>query len=148
MDAGKTAQDDSASKACFASDAEARAYLERCFGDVFDPNASQDVYARYFHPDYVQKVDGKVLDYAAAMHHLGVVNTTAASVQIAFDKVLVSGDWIAESHEVTATMKDGQVSRFALIALMRIAGGRIIELEELTHQIAGDARARDLGSRG
>ena len=148
MGVNETVPSDGSSKACFISNAEARAYLEDCFGEVFGPGASQDVYARYFHPDYVQKVDGKVLDYAAAMRHLDVVNAAAESIRIVFDKVLVSGDWIAESHEVTAMMKDGQVSRFILIALMRIADGRIIELEELTHQTAGDARARDLGSRG
>lgn len=132
---------------CFASNAEARAYLEKSFGEVFGPNASRDVYAKYFHPDYVQTVDGKVLDYAAAMHHLDVVNAATASVEIVFDKVLVSGAWIAESHSVAATLKDGQVSNFTLIALMRLEGRRIIELEELTHQTGGDTQARDLGSR-
>ena len=147
MDAEAMAPSGGSPETCFASDEEARAYLETVFGDVFGPHASQAVYTKYFHPDYVQKVDGKILDYAAAMHHLDVVNAATASVEIVFDKVFVSGAWIAESHQVTATMKDGQVSRFELIALMRIAAGRIIELEELTHQIAGDMQARDLGSR-
>lgn len=137
-----------ATEACFASDAEARTWLKRVFGDVFGPNASREIYAQYFHPDYVQTVDGKVLQHAEAMHHLDVVNQAAASVEIVFDKVLVSGCWIAESHSVAATMKDGRLNGFQLIALMRIEAGRIIELEELTHQTGGDARARDLGSRG
>lgn len=132
---------------CFASDEDARAWLTKVFADVFSPAANRQVYARYFHPDYVQRVDGKTLSYDAAMHHLDVVNSAASSVDISFDKVLVSGRWIAESHSVRATFHDGRSSAFSLIALIRIEAGRIIEVEELTHQADGDTSARDLGSR-
>ena len=148
VDVNAPAPGEGSSNPCFASNAEARAFLEMSFGEVFGPKASHDVYAKYFHPEYVQTVDGKVLDYAAAMHHLDVVNEATASVEIVFDKVLVSGAWITETHSVSAALKDGQVSSFKLIALMRLEAGRIIELEELTHQTGGDLRARDLGSRG
>jgi len=129
------------------TDREAREFLTRVFGTLFDRAASAEAVAAFFAPDYVQIADGKRLDRAHFVDHVRVLKRALESGAVALEKVVASGSIVATRHVVSARKKDGTSVRFTVHAFFEIEGGSIRRTEELTHMLEGGAEDRDLGSR-
>jgi ketosteroid isomerase-like protein len=126
---------------------EAKRFLQQMFDTFCDPNAPIEKVTAFFSPDYVQDVDGKVLNYAEFVKHLGVLKSTVEKEVITLQKVATNGPTVADIHIVDAQKKNGETIRLKVIAFYTIENGKIVRLEELTHLLKGSAEDRDLGSR-
>jgi hypothetical protein len=129
------------------TDQEARDFLTRVFGTLFDPAASAEDVAAFFAPDYVQIADGKRLDRAHFIDHVRVLKGALESGAVTLEKVIASGSTVATRHAVNARKKNGATVRFKVHAFFEIEGGLIQHTDELTHVVEGGAEDRDLGSR-
>lgn len=114
---------------------------------VENPQYDEAAIRRYFSPDYVQQVDGKVLSFDQFRQHLNVLKETVTAVAVRFDTLAAENEVVFSNHRVTATRANGQTGEMQVIAEFRIHNGQINACNELTHLIRGDAEDRDLGSR-
>ncbi|ASZ14967.1 nuclear transport factor 2 family protein [Chitinophaga pendula] len=111
------------------------------------PVHEEKIIQRYFSTDYVQHVDGKVLDYATFVAHMQALKAATQQLKVTFKALAEEGDTVFTNHEVIAEKKDGSSSRSQVIAEFRVRDGKVYYCDELTHLISGDATDRDLGSR-
>ena len=103
---------------------------------------------QYIALGYIQKVDGKTLDYKGFVSHMQALSATVSSMQVTFDSLTAEDDKVASAHRVRATKTDGGAQiEIQVITLFQVAGGRIVSCNEPTHLISGSHEDRDLGSR-
>jgi ketosteroid isomerase-like protein len=126
---------------------EVRDLLRRLFAALADPATKPEQFAALLTPDYIQRVDGKELDYAGFLSHIEALQAHLSSVDITFEHFVTDGHSAATVHIVDAVKTGGKRSRFKVIAYYRFREGRISLIDELTHLIEGDAGDRDMGSR-
>jgi hypothetical protein len=62
--------------------------------DSFD----EQVVSRYFSPKYVQKVDGKTLDFAGFSDHLRGLKAAVMNVHVVFEQMLAEGNKARPCH--------------------------------------------------
>ena len=129
------------------TEAEVHDLLRRLFAALVDPAAKPEQFAELLTPDYIQRVDGKELDYAGFISHIEALQANLSSADITFEHIVTDGLSAATVHSVQAVKTNGQRSRFKVIAYYRFRGKRVCLIDELTHLIEGDAADRDLGSR-
>ncbi len=126
---------------------DARVFLHALFEQLFDPAVPSEAIGAYFHPDYQQLVDGKILNFTDFIAHVGVLKSTLASAQVTFEQILVNGQEWADIHYVDAVKQDGSRLRVKVLAFYIFRDGKISRIEELTHLEQGSAVDQDLGSR-
>lgn len=97
-------------------------------------------------PDYVQWVDGHVLDLAGFRAHLEEVRARTLSVQVSFEHLASDGRSAASIHVAEVVKADGARARVRVIAVYAFSGGRISRVDELTHLLSGAEGDRALGS--
>lgn len=114
---------------------------------VENMNASEETIARYFSKDYIQKVDGKILNYAELVAHMRVQKAALMSAKVTIQYLITEGDFVASLHVVDAIKKDGSPVQVQVNAIFKIQEGKIVLCDELTHLIQGSHADRDLGSR-
>ncbi|WP_420963666.1 nuclear transport factor 2 family protein [Brucella sp. IR073] len=129
------------------TESEVHDLLHRLFAALADPAATAEQFAELLTPDYIQRVDGKEIDYAGFISHIEALRTHLASVDITFQHIVTDGRSAATVHLVDAVKTSGQRSRFKVIAYYQFRGKRVCLIDELTHLIEGEAEDRDLGSR-
>lgn len=130
------------------TDATAREFLVEAFSDLFNPaNDAQEAAAKYMTPDYVQLVDGEVLDFEGFVNHLKVLQDNLRDVNFTFETVVASENTISDIHIVDAVKNDGSAFRTKVIAFYHMRDGMIQRIDELTHLIEGGEDDRDMGSR-
>ena len=114
---------------------------------IENPQYDETAIRRYFSPDYVQQVDGKILSFDQFRQHMKVLKETVSAVAVHFDTLAAENEIVFSNHRVTASRSDGQTGEMQVIAEFHIHNGQINYCNELTHLIKGDAEDRDLGSR-
>jgi SnoaL-like domain len=122
--------------------------IKQMFRDVIEADAfDEQAVARYFSPKYVQRVDGKTLDFAGFSDHLHAVKGAVTNVRVTFEQMVAEGNMVMDIHRVEADKRAGGKLVSKVIALFVIEDRKVIFCEELTHLEEGAATDKDLGSR-
>ena len=125
-----------------------KSLVERAFQDVFASDAFDEAaIARYFSPRYVQKTDGRTLDYPGFAAHVRKLKCTVKNVKITFERMIAEGANVVSIHRAEAEKVVGGRVAVRVFALFVIDEGKIILCDELTHLEQGAAEDRDLASR-
>ncbi|HUB10593.1 MAG TPA: nuclear transport factor 2 family protein [Acetobacteraceae bacterium] len=129
------------------SNEEARALIEGALASLLDPQQDTNQFVRYFASDYVQEVDGKTLTFAGFIDHARMLKASLRRGCATIERLVVSGDTIADIHVVKAEKMNGDAIRVKVIAFFTVRDGKIIAVDELTHLLDGSDADRDMGSR-
>lgn len=124
--------------------ASLRSAVEKFYADTFNDDAQ---IRRYFAPNYVQHVDGKTLQFEEFLTHVGFLRRATKSLRFEVIDALYTDGLLADRHRVHIVKDNGETAEAEVLAFLRIEDGRIVELNELTQVIRGDAADRALGSR-
>ena len=125
-----------------------KSLIERSFQDVFASDAfDEGVIARYFSPGYVQKTDGRALDFPAFVAHIRELKRTLKNINITFERLVAEGANVVSIHRAEAEKIAGGKVSIRVFALFTIDDGKIGLCDELTHLEQGVAEDRDLASR-
>lgn len=114
---------------------------------VEDMSATEETFAKYFSPDYIQLVDGKTFDYSTLVKHMKTQKAVLQSAKITFKYLIAEGNKVSSVHIVDAIKKDGSSIKAQVNALIIIENNKIILCDELTYLIKGSKADQDLGSR-
>ncbi|MFS8045250.1 nuclear transport factor 2 family protein [Rhizobium sp. BR 314] len=126
---------------------EVHELLHRMFAAFTDPTTKPEKFAELLTPDYIQRVDGKQLDYEGFLQHSRALQAELASSSISFEQVVTDGVSAATVHVAEGVKIDGERIRLKVIAYYQFRGNRISLVDELTYLIEGAAHDQDLGSR-
>jgi SnoaL-like domain len=129
------------------TESEVHDLLRRMFAAFTDPTTKPEVYAGLLTPDYIQRVDGKELDYAGFLSHSEALQASLASSSVTFEHLVTDGISAATVHIAQAVKTNGDRIRIKVIAYYQFRGNRISLVDELTHLLEGAEQDRDLGSR-
>jgi len=125
-----------------------KSLIERAFQDVFASDAfDEGAIARYFSPRYVQKTDGRTLDFSGFVAHVRELKRTLKNVKITFERAVAEGASVVSIHRAEAEKFAGGRIAIRVFALFLIDGGKIVLCDELTHLEQGAAEDRDSASR-
>jgi predicted SnoaL-like aldol condensation-catalyzing enzyme len=125
-----------------------KSLVERAFRDVFASDAfDQRAIARYFSPRYVQKTDGRTLDFPGFVAHVRELKRTLKNVKITFERMVAEGANVVSIHRAEAEKVAGGRISVRVFALFVIEDGKVVLCDELTRLEQGAAEDRDLGSR-
>jgi ketosteroid isomerase-like protein len=125
-----------------------KAFIQQMFRDVIEQDAfDEQAVGRYFSPKYVQRVDGKTLDFAGFSDHLRAVKASITNVRVTFVQMVAEGNKVMDIHQVEGDKRAGGKLTARVIALFVIEDGKVVFCEELTHLEEGAATDKDLGSR-
>jgi predicted SnoaL-like aldol condensation-catalyzing enzyme len=125
-----------------------KSLVERAFQDVFASDAFDEVaIARYFSPRYVQKTDGRALDFPGFVAHVRELKCTVKNVKITFERMVAEGANVVSIHRADAEKIGGGGISIRIFALFVIDEGKIVLCDELTRLEEGAAEDRDLVSR-
>ena len=111
--------------------------------DAFDEGAI----TRHFSPRYVQKTDGRTLDFAGFVAHVRELKRTLKNVKITFERMVAEGANVVSIHYAEAEKIAGGKIAIRVFALFMIDDGKIVLCDELTHLEQGAAKNRGLASR-
>jgi predicted SnoaL-like aldol condensation-catalyzing enzyme len=120
-----------------------RACQEAFASGAFDEAAI----ARYFSPRYVQKTDGRTLDFSGFVDHVRELKRTLKNVKITFERIVAEGASVVSIHRAEAEKVAGGRISIRVFALFVIDRGKIVLCDELTRLEQGAAEDRDLASR-
>jgi len=121
------------------------ALSEVCFGAEADFPLEATV-DRYFTPDYVQRVNGEVLDRATFVAHIRHLRAAAARGVVRVLEVVQEGRRFADRHEVHAIKADGGEMRAEVYLFgERDEDGRIRRVDEVTRLLQGAPEDAALG---
>jgi predicted SnoaL-like aldol condensation-catalyzing enzyme len=125
-----------------------KSLVERAFQDVFASGAfDEGAIARYFSPRYVQKTDGRTLDFAGFVAHVRELKRTLKNVKITFERMVAEGASVVSIHRAEAEKVAGGRISVRVFALFVIEEGKIGLCDELTRLEQGAPEDRDLASR-
>lgn len=124
--------------------AELRSAVEKFYTDTFNDDVQ---IRRYFAPGYVQRADGKTLNFDEFLTHVGFLRSATQSLRFEVLDAVYADGVLADRHRVHIVKTDGGSMEAEVLAFSRIKDGRIVELNELTQVIQGSATDRDMGSR-
>jgi predicted SnoaL-like aldol condensation-catalyzing enzyme len=125
-----------------------KSLVERAFRDVFASDAfDAGAIARYFSPRYVQKTDGRTLDFPGFVAHVRELKRTLKNVKIAFERTVAEGANVVSIHRAEAEKVAGGKIAIRVFALFAIDEGKIVLCDELTRLELGTAEDHDLASR-
>ncbi|WP_119328244.1 nuclear transport factor 2 family protein [Cysteiniphilum halobium] len=105
-----------------------------------------DIY-KYFHPNYIQYVDNKILRFDEFIAHIKVLKATVSQVTIDFDHLIEEGNKVSSVHYVKAKKANGVMVKAKVIAMFQFKEDQLVMCDELTYLISGEASDADLGSR-
>ncbi len=127
---------------------EAKKFIKEVFVNLIENrNADEETFAKYFSKEYIQYVDGKVLDYDHFVAHMKALASTIKSAKVTFKHIVAENDKITTIHRVNATKHDDSQVEVQVNALFQIKDNKIILCDELTYLIKGEKSDKDLGSR-
>jgi predicted SnoaL-like aldol condensation-catalyzing enzyme len=122
--------------------------VRNMFRDIFEkPHLDIALIAHYFHPSYMQYVDGNILDYTTFIQHMQAIKSSVKDVKIKFEHLIAEDDMVCSVHYASGTKPNGSVVKSKIIALFKLQEGKFVLCEELTQLLQGDAEDRDMGSR-
>ena len=122
--------------------------IRRMFHDLLESDEFEpEAVARYFSPQYIQRVDGKTLDYGAFLRHVQELKRTLTQVRVIFEEMVEEGNKVMDIHRVEAQKREGGQIAARLMSLWVVEEGRIVLCDEISHWEDGTPEDRDLGSR-
>jgi len=125
-----------------------KALVERAFQEVFASDAFDEAaIVRYFSRQYVQKTDGRTLDFSGFVAHVRELKRTLKNVKITFERAIAEGSSVVSIHRAEAQKIAGGKIVIRVFALFVIEEGKIVLCDELTRPEQGGAEDRDLASR-
>lgn len=125
-----------------------KSLVERAFQEVFASDTfDEGAIARYFSPRYVQKTDGRTLDFPGFVAHVRELKRTLKNVKITFERAVAEGASVVSIHRAEAEKVTGGKIAIRVFALFMIDDGKIVLCDELTRLEQGAAEDRDLASR-
>ncbi len=125
-----------------------KSLIKRAFQEVFASDAfDESAIARYFSPRYVQKTDGRTLDFSGFVAHVRELKRTLKNVKITFERMVAESTSVVSIHRAEAEKVAGGRIAIRVFALFVVEAGKIVLCDELTHLEQGDAEDRDLASR-
>jgi predicted SnoaL-like aldol condensation-catalyzing enzyme len=125
-----------------------KSLVEQAFQEVFASDAfDEGAIARYFSPRYVQKTDGRTLDFAGFVAHVRELKRTVKNVKITFERVVAERASVVSIHRAEAEKIAGGRISVRVFALFVIDDGKIVLCDELTRLEQGAAEDRDVASR-
>ncbi|WP_277640849.1 hypothetical protein [Wolinella succinogenes] len=118
------------------------------FRDLLEaPVLDLSLVERYVSPDYVQMVDGAILDYSGFIEHLKKQKEIVKSMKVEFLALVQEGEIVFSNHVVKVEKKDGSYLEVKVIAQFTLFENRLIRCDELTRLLLGDKKDQDIGSR-
>lgn len=121
---------------------------QRIFKDMFEKETFDlSLVQKYFHPEYIQHVDGKTINYDQFIQHIQALKAAVKQVKIVFEQLVTEGQTVCSNHYAHVTKADGSQSKTKVIAFLTFKDNQLIRCDELTHLLQGDAEDKDLGSR-
>jgi len=126
---------------------EAHDLLRRMFAAFTSQETKPEAYAELLTPDFIQRVDGKQLDYAGFLRHAEALQASLASGKVSFEHIVTDGTSAATVHVADVVKKDGKRVRLKVIAYYQFRDNRICLVDELTLLLDGTEQDRDIGSR-
>jgi len=127
---------------------ETKKFIKDVFINLIENrDANEETYAKYFSKDYIQYVDGKILDYDHFVRHMKALSATIKSAQVTFKQIIAERDKVATIHKVNAVKHDGSQIEVQVNAFFQIKNNKIIFCDELTYLIRGEKSDKDLASR-
>jgi len=125
-----------------------KSLVQRVFQEVFASDAfDESVIARYFSPLYMQKTDGRTLDFPGFVAHVRELKRTVKNVKITFEHLIAEGANVVSIHRAEAEKIAGGRISIRVFALFVIEERKIVLCDEITHLEQGVAEDRDLASR-
>jgi len=125
-----------------------KSLVEQAFQDVFASDAfDEGVIARYFSPQYVQKTDGRTLDFAGFVAHVRELKRMLKYVTITFERLVAEGTAVVSIHRADAEKVAGGRVALRVFALFVIDSDKIVLCDELTRLEQGVLEDHDLASR-
>jgi hypothetical protein len=121
-----------------------RSAVEKFYTDTFSDDAQ---IRRYFSEDYVQNVDGKTLRFEEFMMHVRFLRGATKSLRFEVIDAVYADGILADRHRVHIVKANGELMEAEVLAFLRIKDCRVVELNELTQVIKGEATDREMGSR-
>lgn len=116
-----------------------------CTDIIENMNPSDEMYRKYFSPDYVHQVDGFTLNFDGLVRHMNEKKAVIQAVKVSFPHILVEGDKMCAVHLVHYLMKDGREIEKKVIALLQVKDHQFILCDELTYIIKGTQQDQYLG---
>lgn len=111
------------------------------------PQHDESKIAQFFDSGYLQKVDGKSIDYSGFVKHMAILKSHTRQIRLLIKAIVAEGDTVFTQHCVTAENSQGRWSEFEVFARFTLSDGKIYRCEELTRMIHGVSEDKDLGSR-
>lgn len=96
---------------------------------------------------YVQKTDGRTLDFPGFVAHVRELKRTLKNVKITFERAVAEGANVVSIHRAEAEKVAGDRIAIRVFALFVIDEGKIVLCDELTRLEQGAVEDRDLASR-
>lgn len=123
--------------------------IQQIFQEIIGSNeVNIDKVNQYFAQDYIQKVDGKVLNLTQFIQHMQLQKQHIQNATTEFLALAEDGNIVFSNHIVHAEKKDGNKVAIQVIAQFSFnAEEKIYLCDELTHLIIGNQQDTDLGSR-
>jgi len=123
-------------------------FIKLVFKDVIENiEANEAIISQYFSPNYIQHVNGTVLNYDDFVQHMKAQKSILKSIKIVIDHCVVDKNMIATVHQAHAYKKDGTEIIAKVIAYFEIEDGKIVLCDELTQLIRGNKEDENIGSR-
>jgi len=122
--------------------------LKKIFSDIFEAdNFDEKVIHKYFHLEYKQHVDGKILNFDQFVDHMKAIKDTLDSVKIYFEHLIEENDSVCSVHYAEGKKKDGNIVKAKVIAFFKFEQDKLILCDEMTHLVEGNTEDEDMGSR-
>ncbi|AMP97917.1 hypothetical protein AY601_0980 [Pedobacter cryoconitis] len=120
--------------------------LKELFSEVLEsPVYNEELVSKYFSPNYVQHVDGHMLNFEGFTQHMKKLKKDMPEIQIDI-KTLVQEGYTVFSNHIVSKKSAGDM-KIQVIGEFRFQGDQLCYCDELTYLISGDQKDRHLGSR-
>lgn len=122
-------------------------FIEKTFEDVIENmQADEEIISQYFSTDYIQYVDGHMLDYPGFIQHMKKQKTLINSAKVTIDHCVAEKNKICTIHRVDIDKKNNEKISVKVIAYFEIENGKIILCDELTKLLQGGEEDHNIGS--
>lgn len=125
-----------------------KAFIVRMFREVLEHEPfDRQIIDRYFSPNYVQRVDGKTLNFDDFVDHVRKLKATTRDLRFTFEHMVAEGNTVMEIHRVEGEKRAGGSFETRLFSLWIVEDGKIVLCDEVSRLERGAPEDRDLGSR-
>ncbi|WP_158800454.1 nuclear transport factor 2 family protein [Pedobacter sp. L105] len=122
--------------------------IRTMFKDIFEnPTFDEAAIDGYFSTEYIQQVDGKIINFEQFKQHVRVLKDSMKSVSAEFKTLVQEDNIVFSNHLISGLNKEDRSVEGQVIAEFTFKDGKIISCDELTRMTKGDEKDRDLGSR-